>query len=181
MRADAAGLRAATFTLATRPARRGAHFLARASVDTKQHPVADGASSEPTKPKVARIVFVGKEHACDCTRKTVDAGSTGLRQALGTPAKIPVERLQLDTQAGKVAPYQQQQPMMALPAIYFVDGKDMVLDVLQGEITTEPDRRRPAAGQGRAVSVPQRVRGRPPGRCQTLKSRPKQGIGSAVS
>ena len=95
------------------------------------------AAAKPTTPKVTRIIFVGKEHACDCTRKTVDAGWAALQQALGTPAKVPVERLQIDTQGDKVAPYRQQKPMMALPAIYFVDGKDKVLELLQGEVTAE--------------------------------------------
>ena len=95
------------------------------------------AAAKPTTPQVTRIVFVGKEHACDCTRKTVDAGWAALQQALGTPAKLPVERLQIDTQGDKVAPYRQQKPMMALPAIYFVDGKSTVLELLQGEVTAE--------------------------------------------
>jgi hypothetical protein len=84
---------------------------------------------------VSRVVFVGKEHACDCTRKTVDAGWAALQKALGTAPKLPVEKLQLDTQADKVAPYRQQKPMVALPAIYFLDGKDAVLELLQGEVS----------------------------------------------
>jgi len=31
------------------------------------------ASPVPAAPKLGKIVFVGKEHACDCTRKAVDA------------------------------------------------------------------------------------------------------------
>lgn len=85
--------------------------------------------------KVARVVFVGKQNACDCTRRTVDAGWAALQKALGTPAKLPVERLQIDTEGEKVAPYRKQRPMMALPAIYFVDGKNVVLELLQGEVT----------------------------------------------
>lgn len=85
--------------------------------------------------KVARVVFVGKENACDCTRRTVDAGWAALQKALGTPAKVPVERLQIDTEGEKVAPYRKQKPMMALPAIYFVDGKNVVLELLQGEVS----------------------------------------------
>lgn len=98
---------------------------------------AQAAAAKPTTPKVTRIVFVGKEHACDCTKKSIDAGWEALQKALGTPAKLPVERLQVDTQGDKVAPYRQQKPMMALPAIYFVDGKNMVLELLQGEVTAE--------------------------------------------
>lgn len=87
--------------------------------------------------KVTKIVFVGKEHACDCTRKTVDAGWAALQTALGTPPKLPVERLQVDTQGERVDTYRQQKPIMALPAIYFVDGKGAVTEMLQGEVTSE--------------------------------------------
>ena len=95
------------------------------------------AAATPAATKVTKIVFVGKQNACDCTRKAVDAGWAALQKALGTPAKLPVERLQIDTQGDKVAPYRQQKPMMALPALYFVDGKDMVLELLQGEVTEQ--------------------------------------------
>ena len=100
-------------------------------------PEAQATSANPAAVKVARIVFVGKEHACDCTRKTVDAGWAVLQKALGTSSKLPVERLQVDTEADKVAPYRQQKPIMALPAIYFVDGKNAVIELLQGEVTAE--------------------------------------------
>jgi hypothetical protein len=92
-------------------------------------PVAPAAST------VGKILFVGKEHPCDCTKKALDAGWAALQQALGTPAKLPVERLAVDTEAAKVEPYRQQRPIMALPAIYFLDGKGTVLEMLQGEVT----------------------------------------------
>jgi len=91
------------------------------------------ASANQNAPKVTRIVFVGKEHACDCTRKTVDAGWVALQKALGTPALLPVVRLEIDTEEDKVAPYRKQKPMVVLPAIYFVDGKGAVVELLQGE------------------------------------------------
>jgi hypothetical protein len=86
---------------------------------------------------VARIVFVGKEHPCDCTRKALDAGWAALQKALGTPARVPVEKLQVDTDGPKVEPYRTQKPIMALPAIYFLDGKGTVVELLQGEVTTD--------------------------------------------
>ncbi len=85
--------------------------------------------------KVSKVVFVGKQNACDCTRKTVDAGWAALQKTLGTPAKLPVERLQIDTEGEKVAPYRRQKAIMTLPAFYFVDGEDVVLELLQGEVT----------------------------------------------
>ena len=103
---------------------------------------AEGTSSaalftpaRPTATKVTKIVFVGKQNVCECTRKTLDASWAALQKALGTPPKLPVERLQIDTQGDKVASYRQQKPFAALPAIYFVDAKDLVLDLLQGEVT----------------------------------------------
>lgn len=96
---------------------------------------AQASTAEPAARKLTSIVFVGKQNACDCTRKTVDAGWAALQKALGTPAKLPVLQLQIDTDPEKVAPYQKQKPIMALPAIYFLDGKDVVVDLLQGEVS----------------------------------------------
>ena len=98
---------------------------------------AEAVSANQNASKVTKIVFVGKQNACDCTRKTVDAGWAALQKALGTPAKLPVEKLQIDTEGAKVEPYRKQKAIMALPAIYFLDGKDVVLDLLQGEVTAE--------------------------------------------
>jgi uncharacterized protein (DUF1501 family) len=87
--------------------------------------------------RLVRIVFVGKERACNCTRKTIDASWAALQKALGTPRKLPVERLQIDTQGDKVEPYRRQKPILALPAIYFIDGNDTVVELLQGEVTAQ--------------------------------------------
>lgn len=99
--------------------------------------VSQPAAANPAATKVAKIVFVGKEHPCDCTRKALDAGWAALQKALGTPARVAVERLQVDTQGDKVEPYRQQKPIMALPAIYFLDGKGVATQLLQGEVTSE--------------------------------------------
>jgi hypothetical protein len=107
-----------------------------AVVASAASPAALPASNDSTS-KVARIVFVGKEHACDCTRKKVETALAALQTVLGTPPKIPVEMLKVDTEEEKVEPYRKQKPMMAIPAIYFVDGKGSVVDLLQGEVTTE--------------------------------------------
>jgi hypothetical protein len=93
------------------------------------------AAPAPAPQKLTRVVFVGKENACECTRKTVDAGWATLQTALGTPAKLPVEQVQIDTEAERVEPYRKQKPIMALPAIYFLDGNDVVVELLQGEVT----------------------------------------------
>ena len=123
----------ALFSLATPACQRS-----RAATGATSAPSATQTSAaKPDSAKVARIVFVGKEHACDCTRKTVNDSWAVLQKALGTPAKLPVERIQVDTEAARVEPYRQQKPIMALPAIYFVDGKNAVIELLQGEVTAE--------------------------------------------
>jgi hypothetical protein len=96
---------------------------------------ATAAQAATAQPKATKIVFVGKQNACQCTRKSIDAGWAALQKALGTPAKLPVQELAIDTESEKVEPFRKQKPMMALPAIYFVDGKDAVLALLQGEVT----------------------------------------------
>jgi hypothetical protein len=94
------------------------------------------AESRPAA-KITRIVFVGKQRPCDCTKKRLEAGWAALEEALGTPPKFPVEQLKIDTEPQKVEPYQKQKPTMTLPALYFVDGKDSVVELLQGEVTRE--------------------------------------------
>ena len=87
--------------------------------------------------KVAKIVFVGKEKACDCTRKAINASWTALQTALGAPAKIPVEQLKVDTESAEVESYEKQKAIMALPAIYFLDEKGSAVETLQGEVTAD--------------------------------------------
>jgi hypothetical protein len=96
-----------------------------------------GGAGERASAKITRVVFVGKEHPCECTKKRLDTGWAALEEALGTPPKVPVEQLKVDTEPEKVEPYQKQKPTMTLPALYFVDGKDSVVELLQGEVTRE--------------------------------------------
>ncbi len=84
--------------------------------------------------KLARIVFVDKEKACDCTRKRIEETWSALQTALGTPPALPVERLHLDTQGDQVAAYASAKPLMVPPGIYFVDSQGAVVELLQGEI-----------------------------------------------
>jgi hypothetical protein len=43
----------------------------------------------------------------------------------------------VDTEGAKVEPYRSQKPIMALPAIYFLDGKGAIVELLQGEVTAK--------------------------------------------
>lgn len=99
--------------------------------------VADQAEQPKQKAKVAKIVFVGKKEACDCTRTRVDEAWKVLQSVLGKPSKVPVERLRVDTDEEKVAPYRNMRPMAVLPAIYFLDKNGKLNEMLQGEVTAE--------------------------------------------
>jgi hypothetical protein len=112
-----------------------ASATASAAVVASSASTIEAATKKDVAAKVARVVFVGKEHACDCTRKKVDTALAALHTVLGTPPKIPVEMLKADTEEEKVEPYRKLRPMMALPAIYFIDAKGGLVEMLQGEIT----------------------------------------------
>jgi hypothetical protein len=93
-------------------------------------------SVAPAAPKLAKIVFLDKEKACACTRKRVEATWTALQSALGTPPSLPVERLHVDTQVAQAEVYTRAKPLMVPPGIYFVDSRNAVVAMLQGEIET---------------------------------------------
>ncbi len=84
--------------------------------------------------KLAKIVFIDKEKACDCTRKRVEETWAALQAALGAPAALPVQRLHVDTQAAEAGAYTGAKPLMVLPGICFIDGQGTVVALLQGEI-----------------------------------------------
>jgi hypothetical protein len=99
---------------------------------------AAAAAPAPTpKSKITRVVFIDKEHACECTRKRVEGAWTALQTALGTPPKLPIERIHIDTQAAQADPYASAKPLMALPGIYFVDQQQHAVELLQGEVKAE--------------------------------------------
>ena len=92
----------------------------------------------PTKAasgKVARVVFVDLERCCSCTRTRIDNTWKALMEVLGFPPNLPLDRFHMDTQAEKAAPYRAKKAVMVPPAIYFLDGKDVLLEMLQGEVT----------------------------------------------
>jgi hypothetical protein len=98
---------------------------------------AAGAVTAPkAAAKVAKIVFLDKEHACDCTRKRTAETWAAMQAALGTPSRLPVERIHVDTQEARAQPYTAAKPLMVPPGLYFVDGSSAVVAMLQGEVTT---------------------------------------------
>jgi len=95
------------------------------------------ASAEAETPKVVRIVFVDKEGACACTRERVDKSWAELQAALGQDSKLPVERVYIDTQHDKAAPYLEQAQVMVIPGVYLLAEGDKLVELLQGEVTQD--------------------------------------------
>ncbi len=91
--------------------------------------------------KVKRIVFVDKARACKCTKDRIDASYKALTAVVGFPPVPDVERIHMDTQEAKAAPYKAKRPIMVPPAIYFLGEGDKLVEVLQGEVTEEQIRK----------------------------------------
>lgn len=86
---------------------------------------------------VAKIVFIDLENACDCTRTRIEDTWAAMQVALGTPARLPVERIHADTQKAEAEVYTVSKPLMVPPGIYFTDANNAVIDMLQGEVKAE--------------------------------------------
>lgn len=87
--------------------------------------------------RLAKIVFIDQETACDCTQKRIDETWAALQVALGPSASTPVERIHVDTQAKQAETYTLLRPLMVTPGVYFVDEGNAVIELLQGEVKQE--------------------------------------------
>ncbi len=99
--------------------------------------LSSNATSPVSASSLARIILVDEEECCNCTRDRINATVGALNEALGQPPAFPVERLHKDTQPEMVAAYSTFRPIMVIPAVYFVDANDAILDMLQGELKSE--------------------------------------------
>lgn len=115
-------------------------------------PLATATAAASQEATVARIVFVDKEVACQCTQDRIDAGWAALTDALGGRA-LPIERLHMDTQADAVEPWRKTKPFMALPAAYLLGPDGALVTMLQGEWTR--DQMVAALGAGEAPTATQ--------------------------
>ena len=95
------------------------------------------AEAAAAKSEIAKVVFVGKRDACDCTRKRVDESFAALQAALEGRRGIPVERLRVDADEEAVARYRELSPFMVLPAVYLLEESGALVELLQGEVTAE--------------------------------------------
>jgi hypothetical protein len=94
------------------------------------------ATTKPTKPssKVAKIVFLDKKEACECTRQRTAKTWAAMQAALAKMGKRPIERIYVDTQGAKAEAYTVFKPLLVPPGLYFIDKNNVVIDLLQGEV-----------------------------------------------
>ena len=86
---------------------------------------------------VVKIVFVGQKQACECTRKRIDTTWKVLQKTLGGRADISVARIQLDVDEEQADKLDDRRSLMVAPGIYFFDANENLLEMLQGEVTSE--------------------------------------------
>jgi hypothetical protein len=103
----------------------------------KVEPVVEKPVAKTSSAAVAKIVFIDKEKACDCTAKRINDSWTALQEALGKESALPIERIHMDTQAAQAESYKTQRAYMVAPAIYFLDANGQILEMLQGEVSSE--------------------------------------------
>lgn len=95
----------------------------------------DGAAAQA---KVAKIVFIDLEKCCKCTAGQTAKSWDALQAALAaTSAQVPVERWHMDSQAEQAEKYRTMKPMVAMPAVYFLDAAGNLVEMLQGDVTQE--------------------------------------------
>ena len=98
---------------------------------------ANTKASDQTELKIAKIVFLDTENACDCTRKRIEEAWKALQAALGAPTTLTVVRIHVDTQAALAGPYTLLKPLIIPPGIYFVDEHEAMIEMLQGAVKQE--------------------------------------------
>jgi len=84
--------------------------------------------------KIARVVFVDAESGESGEQTTIDDSWAALREASKKRPEMEIERLHKDTQGALAATYLQLQPLSALPGIYFLDAKENLVTLMQGDV-----------------------------------------------
>jgi hypothetical protein len=97
---------------------------------------ADGVATAGSK--IMSVVYVDQESCCDCTRERQDRTWSNLQAAIGAMKSPPkIEVVHLDTEAESVQLYLDLKPIMVPPGLYFFDGSEVLVEMLQGELSRE--------------------------------------------
>ncbi|MDY0002911.1 MAG: hypothetical protein RBU30_16550 [Polyangia bacterium] len=93
-----------------------------------------GALKKQAGEKVEKIVFVGQQNACACTKRVVDQTWDALQFALKKHAGVKVERVEMDVDRERVRALRTVRKFMALPALYFYNPEGKLVAMLEGEV-----------------------------------------------
>jgi len=96
-----------------------------------------GAMEKKAGEKVAKIVFVGKKNACDCTARRVEGTWDALHFALKGHKGLKVKRVAVDVHEKEVGSLRAKRRFMVLPALYFFNPEGKLVGVLEGELRPE--------------------------------------------
>jgi hypothetical protein len=83
---------------------------------------------------VSAIVFIDKEDACPCTEERIKVSWKALQGVLKDRKDIRVTRVHYDTESKAAEKYVAMRPLMVLPAVYFLNGRGALLEMLQGDV-----------------------------------------------
>jgi hypothetical protein len=107
-----------------------------AEAEQAASPGADGRATAGSQ--IMSVVYVDQESCCDCTRERQDKTWGNLQAALGTVENPPkIEVVHLDTEAESAQLYVDLKPIMVPPGLYFFDGSEVLVEMLQGELSQE--------------------------------------------
>ena len=100
-------------------------------------PLTEETTSTPTGAKlVSKVLFLDLTDPCKCTKARQEKTWTELQQAVkGTD--IELERVHWDGDNDRAEAFAEERPFSVIPALYFLDAKGNLIDMLQGEITKQ--------------------------------------------
>lgn len=97
-------------------------------------PPASGGATDRQGAKVAKIVFVGQQTACECTRKRIDTSWEALSAVLADHREIEVERIALDVDEQRYNELDDLRSLLIAPGIYCFGADGKLIEMLQGEV-----------------------------------------------
>jgi hypothetical protein len=112
-------------------------------------PLAEKAVAAPTGTRlVSKVLFLDLTDPCKCTKARQEKTWTELQQAVeGTD--IEVERVHWDSYGERAEAFAEKKPFSVIPALYFLDDEDGIVDMVQGEVSrTQIEKILGGAGSG---------------------------------
>lgn len=133
--AQSTGSAAAQPAPAAAPADQAKAPGAPAAAPAQAAPAATGNGPAASAGKVASIVVLEKQEACECTKTRQQKSWDALQQAMKDAGYAPaVTKIFTDSQAEEAELYKTMRPTMVTPALYFFDSQQNLLEMLQGEL-----------------------------------------------